>query len=79
MAAAEKHILVLRPILQLDRRFKTLRLAPFTGADGSLLVFGDLDSKKDLEDLKQIVGTSNPPIEVVYWVTYIPLQKVNQN
>ena len=72
MAAAEQHIQVLRPMLLQDSRFTNIALHVFTGAGGSLSLSGELLSDRDLEDLKQIVETSKPPVEVVYHVTVIP-------
>src|SRR6185436_18657088 len=72
MAAAEQHIQVLRPMLQQDPRFTNIALHPFTGAGGSLSLSGELLSDRDLADLKQLVETSKPPMKVVYHVTVIP-------
>ena len=72
MAAAEQHIQTLRPMLQQDARFTNIALHPFTGAGGSLSVSGELLSDKDLADLKQIVATSKPPVEIFYRVNVIP-------
>ena len=72
MAAAEQHIQILRPMLQQDSRFTNIALHPFTGAGGSLSVSGELLSDRDLADLKQMVVTSKPPVEVVYHVFVIP-------
>ena len=72
MAAAEQHIQILRPMLQQDPRFTNLSLHVFTGAGGSLSLSGELYSDRDLADLKQIVQTSKPPVEVVYHVFVVP-------
>lgn len=74
MAAARQHIQILRPALQQDSRFTNIVLHPFTGAGGSLLVSGELLSDAALTDLKQVVVTSKPPVEIVYHVYVIPLE-----
>ena len=72
MAAAERHIEILRPLLQQDFRFTNIALYPFSAAGGSLSVSGELVSEQDLSDLKQLVDRSRPPVEVVYSVSVIP-------
>ena len=72
MALAEQHIQVLRPMLLQDSRFTNIALHAFTGSGGSLSLSGELLSDRDLADLKHIVETSKPPVEVVYHVTVIP-------
>jgi len=72
MAAAEQHIYMLRPMLQQDTRFTAIALHPFTGSGGSLSVSGELGSERDLSALKQLVASSQPPVEIVYHVSVIP-------
>jgi len=72
MAAAEQHIHILRPMFQQDSRFTNIVLYPFTGAGGSLSISGELLSDKDFADLKQVAGTSKPPVAVVYNVFVVP-------
>ena len=78
MAAAEQHIRILRPVLQQDSRFTNIMLDAFSGAGGSLAVSGELLSDKDLADLKQIVATTKPPVEVVYQVVVIPPELLDE-
>src|SRR6266404_3464340 len=66
IAAAERHIPKLLPMLQKDSRFISIKLHSFTGSDGSLMVSGELFSESDLQDLKKIVEASKPPVAVVY-------------
>ena len=84
MAAAAQHIPILRPLLQKDVRFTNITLSVYSGgANGSLAIDGELPSERDLQDLKQIVELSKPPVEVVYHVLVIPpelqeeMQKTN--
>jgi hypothetical protein len=72
MAAAEEHVHVLRPMLQQDPRFTNIALHPFTAAGGSLSVSGELPSELELSDLKQLVASSKPPVQVVYDVRVTP-------
>ena len=75
MAAAKKHALILLPMIQKDSRFSNITADAFTGgADGSLAIFGELFSDKDLQDLKNIVESSKPPVEVVYFVKVYPAE-----
>ena len=78
IAAAEQHIEVLRPMLQRDPRFSNIVMHSHTAAGGSLLVYGQLFSDEALTDLKQIVVTSKPPVEVVYHVYLVPPELQDQ-
>ena len=72
IAAAEQHIQILRPMLQQDSRFTNIAVHVFTGAGGSLALSGELYSDRDLADLKEVVQSSKPPVEVVYHVFVVP-------
>jgi hypothetical protein len=72
MAAADKHIPILLPMLQKDSRFTNITVHTFTGANGSLFIAGELPAESDLRDLKQMVEASKPPVAVVYHVDIIP-------
>ena len=72
MAAADRHIPFLLPMLQKDSRFTNIIVHTFTGANGSLLVTGELLSEDALRDLKRVVEASKPPVAVLYHVDVIP-------
>jgi hypothetical protein len=72
MAAAERHIPILLPLLQKDSRFTNFTVSVFTGQNGSLIIDGQLYSEKDLQDLKKMVDSSSPPVAVVYNVRVYP-------
>jgi hypothetical protein len=68
---ADRHLLILRPMLQKDLRFSRLRVFTFSGENGSLMIEGDLFSESDLHDLKQLVNSSKPPVKVLYSDTIV--------
>ncbi len=76
MAAADKHIPILLPMLQKDSRFTNITVQTFTGYNGSLYVAGMLPSESDLENLKQIIELSKPPVRVVYHVDILPSELI---
>jgi hypothetical protein len=72
MTRAQEHIAVLLPKVRADRRFDQVRLAPYTGLDGSLGVFGEVSDEASLSALKQLVADSHPPMQVACHVVVIP-------
>ncbi len=68
MAAAKRHIPILRPLLEKDKRFSQIRVEVYSGYDGTLLVAGSVKSEKDFENLKQIIKASRPPVATIYEV-----------
>jgi hypothetical protein len=71
MAAADRHIPLLLPVLAKESRFADIELSAYTSSNGCLLVRGEVDSGDDLEALNKIVKASHPPVEVVYMVMVI--------
>jgi hypothetical protein len=71
IAAAERHIPALLPVLAKEARFAGVELKAYTALNGSLLANGEVASDADLTELKKIVTASQPPVEVIYKVRVI--------
>ena len=68
----------LRPLLLKDHRFVHVRLEPYTGSGGSLIVIGMVDNDADKEVLRKWIMASNPPVEVSFKeLLKTQLQKTN--
>jgi hypothetical protein len=72
MASAERHIPKVRALIGKDARFRDVWLAPYTGFGGSLTVSGYVDSTGDLTDLKRLVESTEPPVNVSYGISVGP-------
>lgn len=59
-------------MLQQYARFTNITLYAFTDSEGSLSVSGELPLERHMSELKQVVASSKPPVEVVYFVSVIP-------
>src|ERR1043165_2966926 len=70
MAAAEQHISLLRPIFASDQRFTNIVASMNTAEDGCLFIRGELPAEKDLEDLKQRINNTRPPVKVFYRIDF---------
>lgn len=68
MKLAEEHIVVLMPLFSADSRFAQIELSAFTGEGGSLLVYGEVATKADVDAADRIVKQSNPPCPVAFRV-----------
>lgn len=64
---ADEHALKLQPVLQSDTRFSTLTAGSYTGADGTLIIEGEIPADS-LRDLQKLVASTAPPVLVVYAV-----------
>src|SRR5215472_10443050 len=69
LAAAERHTLLLKPLIEKDRRFTNVSVGPFTGQGGCLEVSGKVESDTDFLDLRHMVESSAPPVAVYYQVS----------
>ena len=76
MRLAQVYADKLQPVLSADTRFREVKLGPYTGVDGSLMVAGMVNKEEDKDALKAIVTTSKPPVKVVYML-FTPSQVVN--
>jgi hypothetical protein len=66
IALAREHAAKLHPILMSDDRFRQIEATDFYRWGGVLLVFGEVDTQRDFNDLQQIVSGSSPPVSVRY-------------
>ena len=64
MQRAREFVPVVRA--KLDAEFRQLRVHEYTDAGGSLLVSGEVATPKDVERVRQIVESTQPPVAVVY-------------
>ena len=64
MERAREFVPVIRA--KLDGEFHQLRVHEYTDAGGSLLVSGEVAASKDIERVRQIVESTQPPVAVVY-------------
>ena len=68
MVLAADHIKLLQPLLDRDERFRDVDLYPYTARHGTLGVGGEIEGAEALADLREIVLSSEPPVEVVWHV-----------
>jgi hypothetical protein len=61
-ALAESQVQVLQPMIRNDARFNAVDVG--YELNGRLWIVGNVRSIADLTDLKQLVDSSNPPMEV---------------
>ena len=65
----------LLPIVKKNDKFKNIKLGHYTGNGGCIWILGIVETKKDLEEFKKIVKSSNYPLEVKWnvkvWTTLI--------
>jgi hypothetical protein len=66
MKKADEHVPIVRQKLDSVPEFRHLYVARYTGAGGSLIVGGDVDSEADVDRVKEIVARTMPPVTVVY-------------
>ena len=66
---ADEHVPVVRQKLDVLPEFRHLRVARYTGAGGSLIVYGDVRSEDDVKRVKEIVVQTAPPVTVIYQLT----------
>lgn len=62
--AGRKHAAILENLLHRDSRYAKVMPSVWTGGGGEILVRGELSSMADLDDLKKIIQTSQPPVSV---------------
>jgi len=74
MAAAEKHLPLLRQVIGKDVRFTNVTAIVFSGDEGCLMIEGEVHTDRELEDLKQLVVSSKPPVHTLYQVDVMPLE-----
>ena len=73
MGRAESYIkTVLQPAISADKRFTAVKIGPYTGGGGMLLVAGSVKSQADLDALKQVVADSKPVVGVKWVVNIVP-------
>ncbi|MEW6026649.1 MAG: hypothetical protein AB1599_05085 [Planctomycetota bacterium] len=70
MRKARNHLPAINNVIQQYPDFKNIRLGVFTGMGGSILITGHVKSKKDIDALKKLVDSTNPPVNVKYslWI-----------
>jgi len=66
MKKADEHVPIVRQKLDAIPEFRHLNIAHYTGAGGSLMVYGDVRSEADIQRVKEIVEQTTPPVTVVY-------------
>ena len=54
----------LTPLVIKNDKFKNIKLGHYTGNGGCIWILGEVETKKNLMKLKQLVNSSNPPLEV---------------
>lgn len=69
MNKADEHVPVVRQKLDVLPEFRHLRVAHYTDAGGSLIVYGDVRSEDDVRRVREIVAQTTPPVTVVYQLT----------
>ena len=69
MKKADQHVPIVRQKLDVLPEFRHLRVAHYTDAGGSLIVYGDVRSEDDIKRVKEIVAQTTPPVTVVYQLT----------
>jgi hypothetical protein len=67
IALAEGHFQVLRRAFAMDARFANVKPEHF---NGDLAIMGTLDSEDTMAALKRVVDVTNPPVRVIYRVTF---------
>jgi hypothetical protein len=65
---AREHAELVAPIFREDYRFFQVRLSETTAGGGTLLVSGHVSSDEDLADLKALVKTTHPPVDITWAV-----------
>ncbi|MFH1226978.1 MAG: hypothetical protein V1701_03615 [Planctomycetota bacterium] len=68
MKRAEKHLPIIKSQLEVNPRFKGIRLVVGTGLNGCIMVTGTVPANKDIIELKNIISKTNPPVIVFYAV-----------
>ena len=66
MKMADKHVPIVRQKLDALPEFRHLRVARYTGAGGSLAVYGDVASEAEAQRVRALVEQTTPPVRVVY-------------
>ena len=69
MKKADQHVPTVRQKLDVLPEFQHLRVAHYTAAGGSLIVYGDVRSEDDVKRVREIVAQTTPPVTVVYQLT----------
>jgi hypothetical protein len=54
----------LSPLVEKDEKYKNIQLGHYTGDGGCIWVLGEVQTEKDLIELKQLVKSTNPPLFV---------------
>ena len=72
MKLAEQHIVTLKPMFNADPRFAGVELTSFTGAGGSLMVYGEVAAQGDVDAADALVKRSKPACPVVLRVRVRP-------
>ena len=78
MQRAETQLPVIRRHLETDKRFANLQLAVTTARDGAIVVIANVSSETDLADLRSLVASTSPPVDVVWHVLAIPPEPSTQ-
>ena len=73
MATANAHIPKVRQVLEGDARFDQLTVGADPEMEGSLCIAGVLPPGTT-EELKELVGSTNPPRPILWQVTEFPFQ-----
>lgn len=68
MIAAQQHGTAIASRVIRDPRFSNIKFAPGTPYHGCLIVGGMVASQRDLDDLKQVVATTKPPVRTLFLV-----------
>jgi hypothetical protein len=68
MRMAREHVPVVEALLAGDATFRGVRVDVGTGGGGTLLVVGSVASAGDLQRLRAVIATSQPPVEAMFVV-----------
>lgn len=66
MKMARQHLAAITNAVDANPEFCDVRVGVGTGAGGCLLVFGMVETDKNLLDLQRVIAARQPPVTVVY-------------
>ena len=72
MRQADAHAAIVKAQIASDPRFSNVHLGHGTQDNGCMIVSGEVAAQKDLNELKEIVTKSKPPVTVRWFVNVIP-------
>jgi hypothetical protein len=66
--AARRHAELVAPLVAKDKRFDVVRVSQWWAGQGYFLVSGFVETEADLQDLKHLIASTHPPVQVAWQV-----------